>query len=203
MSGARPSATGPTSVGGSPSTPSSLILSSSSNPPEAKKKPVVLIAAIVGAAAIGAIIWLVTWKPAGGPPAPAASNTTTAAASPTTPQAADEVEIKINAVPGEARIFVDDKPVVGNPFAGKFGKDAGEHHVRVEAAGFKTSTRTISFASNLSVDIALEKATDSGPKTPSGPGPAVVAPPPTDEVKPTGNKKVIRPLDPNNPYQNQ
>jgi serine/threonine protein kinase len=200
MSGAF--ATGPTSVGASPSTPSSLVLSAS-QPPEAKKKPVVLIGAVV-CAAIAGIVWLVTWKPAGDEAKPAASATATVApAAPTTPPTANEVEIKVVAYPAEAKIFIDNKPVVGNPYAGKFPKDSGEHQIRAEAPGHAPRARTISFESNIAVDITLDKqAADPGPSKQVVPGP-VVAPPPPEEMKQPGTKKPSRVLDPNNPYANQ
>jgi serine/threonine-protein kinase len=198
-------AEGPTSVGKSKSTPSSLTLSASQNPPETgSKKGIVIAGVVLGAAVLGGIIWLVTLPPpAKGDNATAATSEPQTSAAPTAPAAppsANEVEIKVNVNVPEARIFIDEKPVTGNPYAGKFPKDGAPHHIRAEATGYAPKTRMITFENNLQVEMMLEKeaSESSTPSRPSVPGPLT---PPPDDKKP-GGKKPNRTLDPNNPYNN-
>lgn len=196
----------PTSVG-QKSTPSSVALTAS-RPPEASSKTGIMIAgAILGAALIGAVVWLVAMP--SGPketPAPAVTATPPTTIQVTsTPSAPEdpEVEIKVNVNIPEAKIFIDDQPVIGNPYAGKFKKDKNPHQVRAEAPGYGTKTRTIGFENNLQVEIVLEKqAAESAPSKPHVGGPVTPPPPPPPEDPMKAPKKPNpgRELDTTNPY---
>lgn len=205
-SGLASASDGPSSVRRSKSTPSSVALSAASTPADSgSRKGIFVVAGAIGAAVLGGIVWLLALPGPAKNPAGASSAQPTETSSPsqtvmpTDPQAT-EVEIKVNVNVAEAKIFVDNKPVIGNPYAGKFPKDANPHQIRVEASGFATKTRTISFENNLAVEIVLEKQSDSGPKTNVG-GPAPTAT--EDPMKTPGGKKPNRQLDSSNPYDNQ
>jgi len=197
----------PTSIG--KSTPSTVALTAS-RPPEASSKTGIMIAgAILGAALIGGVVWLMTLPSgprdntgqAGVTAAP--PSTIQVTSTPSAPEDPD-VEIKVNVNIPEAKIFIDDKPVIGNPYAGKFKKDKNPHQVRAEAPGFGTKTRTIGFENNLHVEIVLEKqASDPAPSRPHVGGP--IAPPPTpppeDPMKAPKKPNPGRELDTTNPYK--
>jgi hypothetical protein len=165
--------------------------------------------AILGAALIGGVVWLMTLPSgprdntgqAGVTAAP--PSTIQVTSTPSAPEDPD-VEIKVNVNIPEAKIFIDDKPVIGNPYAGKFKKDKNPHQVRAEAPGFGTKTRTIGFENNLHVEIVLEKqASDTAPSRPHVGGP--IAPPPTpppeDPMKAPKKPNPGRELDTTNPYK--
>lgn len=206
-SGLASASDGPSSVRRSKSTPSSIALSAASTPADAgSRKGIFVVAGALGAAVVGGIVWLLALPgPAKGPAGAASSAPVVESAAPsatvmpTDPQATD-VEIKVNVNVPEAKIFIDNKPVIGNPYAGKFPKDANPHQIRVEAAGYANKTRTISFENNLAVEIVLEKQSDSGPKV-GGPGPAPTTT--EDPMKLPGGKKPNRQLDSSNPYDTQ
>jgi serine/threonine-protein kinase len=194
-------AEGPTSVGKSKSTPSSLVLSASRNPPEVSSRKGIVVAGLLLAAALaGGIVWLVTL------PGSSTTNPTTASTGeaqptsaptilPTAPDAT-EVEIKVNVNVPEARIFIDENPVTGNPYAGKFPKGGGMHHIRAEAPGYAPKTRSINFDNNLQVEIVLEKQAAEPGSTRVN----ISGSPPPEDMKQPGGKKPNRQLDPNNPY---
>jgi serine/threonine-protein kinase len=196
-----------TSVG-QKSTPSSVALTAS-RPPEASSKTGIMIAgAILGAALIGGVVWLVAMP--GGPRDTTAPAANTAAPPSTiqvtsTPSAPEdpEVEIKVNVNIPEAKIYIDEKPVIGNPYAGKFKKDKNAHQVRAEAPGYGTKTRTIGFENNLHVEIVLEKqAAESAPSRPHvGGGSPPPPPPPEDPMKAPKKPNPGRALDTENPYK--
>jgi serine/threonine-protein kinase len=200
----------PTSVG-QKSTPSAIALTAS-RPPEASSKTGIMIAgAILGAALIGGVVWLVT-IPSGPKDGGVPAGASTTAAPPSTIQVTStpsapedpEVEIKVNVNIPEAKIFIDDKLVIGNPYAGKFKKDKNPHQVRAEAPGFGTKTRTIGFENNLQVEIVLEKASESAPSKPHVGGPSTPPPPPPTAEDPMKVPKKANPgreLDTTNPYK--
>ena len=62
------------------------------------------------------------------------------------------------AAPDEARIFVDDSPLAGNPATATFVRDGASHRLRVEAPGYVAKRDLLVFdTSNLSVDMALDR----------------------------------------------
>lgn len=194
----------PTSVG-QKSTPSSVALTAS-RPPEASSKTGIMIAgAILGAALIGAVVWLVAMpsgpkeSPAGAPTV-APPSTIQVTSTPSAPED-PEVDIKVNVNIPEAKIFIDDQPVIGNPYAGKFKKDKNPHQVRAEAPGFGTKTRTIGFENNLQVEIVLEKQSGDSPSKSHGGGPSTPPPPPDDPMKAPKKPNPGRELDTTNPYK--
>jgi serine/threonine-protein kinase len=174
------------------------------NHPPSSRRALIAAAALAAGATLAVGFWIAT---RGAPDAshnvgsqssavtavaPSASPATATAIA--TAAAASSVGVKVTAVPTEAKIFVDDKPVGTNPFTGNFSRDTGPHVVRVEAAGYQTMTRSISLDKDLDVEIALQKEEKSSPKHV-----VITAPPPDDDMKrPTQKPK--RNVDPSNPY---
>jgi serine/threonine-protein kinase len=68
-----------------------------------------------------------------------------------------DVRVELAATPSTAKIFLDDAEVA-NPFRGRRLTDTAIHNVRVVAPGFTTRVMRVSFAQDLSSDIALTPA---------------------------------------------
>ncbi len=173
-----------------------------------------------GAVALGAAAALAFWVLAKGPAseqhasANAASATasvaglTDSAAPKATPAAVPpkptETELRLAIKPGEAKIFLDDKPLDKNPYTGKHTRDGAEHKIRIEAAGHKTRDEVVRFDKDvIEKELVLERepSADTGRRR-QGPAPAgapAPQPPPDDGLKPSGPKPK-RNIDPNNPY---
>jgi serine/threonine-protein kinase len=161
---------------------------------------------VVGALLAGAVLavgFFLATRSSG--PGPAADPGTTPTDKPavvappvgTPTPAVAEVEIAVSANPPEAKIYLDDKPVPGNPYKGKVAKDGLTHKLRVEANGYTTRTDELTLQRDLSVDVVLVKANGDDKSKHTAPGP--VAPPPEDPMSRPGVKKQ-RPLDTSNPY---
>jgi serine/threonine-protein kinase len=158
-----------------------------------------------GALLVGAVLavgfWQITKTPTPDPALAAGGTSATVAASvaPTGAPAAADVELAISVKPPEARIFLDDKPLLGNPYKGKHTKDGVTHKLRIEAAGFTTRNESLGLDKDHSIELVLAK--DAEPEKPirhivGGP----VAPPPEEMTRPAG-KKPQRTLDTSNPYK--
>jgi eukaryotic-like serine/threonine-protein kinase len=153
-----------------------------------------------GAVAVGAVLAVVFWQMTKAPTQPAnaadsgtAMATTTAAPVATAPAMTD-VEVSVSAKPPEAKIYIDDKPLSGNPWKGKLQKDGASHTIRIEAPGHVTKTETLTLERDRMMDIVLEKDNPRSKGRASSPPPP---PPPT----PRPGKKPTRHLDSSNPYQ--
>jgi serine/threonine-protein kinase len=131
--------------------------------------------------------------------AAAANNAATATTATTAePAGAKLTAVKITATPAEAKIFIDDTLVAGNPATAKFRTDGASHALRIEAPGFVAQRQMIAFdkeSLELSISLNAEPAADTSKKPltgagkPAGPGPA----------KGPGGKKGSA-IDTNNPY---
>jgi serine/threonine-protein kinase len=187
--------------------PSALFTSSASSPQAdgaRSRRGLVAGAALAVGAVLAVGFWQATKSPAPVPvpatsgPAGAAdaAGATTGAPAPSV----NEVEISVSVNPAEAKIFLDDKPLAGNPFKGKFPKDGGAHQLRVEAVGYTTRTDTLTLERDRSVDVGLVKDPNAADKAkhPILVGPGPVAPP--DDVGRPAGKKPLRTLDTSNPY---
>ena len=179
---------GPSSSAPSYTGPSALFATSASTQASQaggtrSKRGVLLAVALTAGAVLAAVLWQVA---KGTPPAPvAAAAATPATASPPVPArpaaataaAAASVEISISATPPGATIFLDAKPLAGNPAKTTVAKDAMAHEVRIEAAGYATKVDSITFERDRFMDVELVKSAgaDAQPHHAAG-GPA---PPPT------------------------
>jgi serine/threonine-protein kinase len=183
--------------------PSALFTSSATTEGEGARSKRGLVA--VGALAAGAVLAVAFWQMTKSTaPVPAAAATGGPADKPAvtataTATAAAEVEISVTAAPPEAKLFLDDKPLAGNPFKGKLPKDGASHQLRIEAAGYTTRTETLSLERDRSVDVALAKDA-SADKAVKHTGPVAPPPPPTDDLGRPAGKKPQRTLDTANPY---
>jgi eukaryotic-like serine/threonine-protein kinase len=180
---------------------SALFASSASTPGEGgrSKRGIFAAGALVAGALLAVVLWQVTKSSP--PPAAAATPPTAATSAPPsalTATAVATVEISVSVNPPEAKIFLDDKPLAGNPAKATMPKDAATHQVRIEAAGYTTKVDTVTFERDRSMDIALSKdpSADKAARHPVVTGP--VAPPPEDLGR--AGKKPQRTLDTSNPY---
>jgi serine/threonine-protein kinase len=93
-------------------------------------------------------------KPAAPEAAPAAI---VAPANPAPPPAA-LVHFSLRATPDEAKVFLDDVPLNGNPATGSFVKDGASHRIRVEAPGYVAKRDFVVFdTGNVTMDVALDR----------------------------------------------
>ena len=185
---------------------SALFSHSASSPNAAggrSRRGILAAVAVAGGALLAVLFWQMTKSP---PPPPAAatpaSGAITAAVAPAAPAGAvaavTEVEIAVSARPAEAKLFLDGKPLAGNPFKGKLPKDGATHLLRVEAAGYAAHTESLTLERDRSMDVVLAKEAETRPARQGG-GPLPT--PPTDDVARPGAKKPTRTLDTSNPYQ--
>ena len=128
--------------------------------------------------------------------------------------AMDTVEINVRVTPASAQIFIDDAPVDGNPFRGRFPRNpSAMHTVRAAASGFTTKSEIVKFDANGNVMLALERHAGlavGNAAAPRPPEPRPAAPPPlattvgtaarTTDIDPRGGKAPKRDIDQKNPY---
>jgi serine/threonine-protein kinase len=103
----------------------------------------------------------------------------------TPPQPTGSVRISISSAPPTARIFVDGKPLAGNPATLDTARDeATQHSIRVEAVGFAAQASTVAFDRNLDLVFTLVKSAGA-PATPQRRGAGrAVAPAPVTTAEP-------------------
>jgi eukaryotic-like serine/threonine-protein kinase len=84
-------------------------------------------------------------------------------------------EFSVEAVPSDARLFLDNAPLPSNPFRRAVGKDAALHMVRAEAAGYETVSILVRFDRDTENIIALRptKASAEPATIPSARAPSV------------------------------
>jgi serine/threonine-protein kinase len=137
---------------------------------EPRSRPVVAAAALFAVAVVATSFWPRTVESRSPPPAPAP-----AAAAPQPTEAAvtevsSTVQVRLSASPEQARFFLDDAPLAGNPFLGDLPRDPGVHRLRVEAAGFVPRVASITLDRNTLVDIELAGQVAASPvRSPSPP----------------------------------
>ncbi|MDB4938410.1 MAG: hypothetical protein JWP87_5382, partial [Labilithrix sp.] len=102
---------------------------------------------------------------------------------------AKTTKVTVRATPAGASFFLDGEPVV--PAAdGTIERPSGEtHKLRVEAAGFTTDERSITFDADRVLDVRLVRGGKSSVTTGAGGG----GPKPAGSARPTGTKQ---PADP-------
>ena len=84
---------------------------------------------------------------------------------------AEPIELLVVTSPPEARAFIDGVAVHGNPVRVKVDRDDRPHTIRVEASGFSTFERKVSFDENLVIKASLSRAVE-----PAIPPPPAAAP---------------------------
>jgi serine/threonine-protein kinase len=128
-------------------------------------------ALVLGLGLLGGGAWFL--KPA----TPAAAPSPPGSAAP----ALGKIAINLRASPPGAKLFLDDEPLSGNPYAGFHPKDSSKHTLRIEADGYLSKTRVVTFEADISLDVELEKAAPA--PTPSA------STEPVDASKNSGKKK--------------
>jgi len=179
-------------TGGTTSTPTSTL--AAAQPAPSRSRAPLVIAAV----AIGAAVTVLALRRGGeANPGPALGAATSAAMSAapteTTAPSTTTIEIHLSAKPDQAKLFLDDTALPSNPFVGRFKRDDKPHLFRVEADGHLAAQRPLSFASDQTMEVALEKADPTRDK-PGAPGSDTVPRPP---VKPPPKKA----LDKDDPWR--
>lgn len=82
---------------------------------------------------------------------------------PTAPAPAN-VTVRLSAMPSNARLYLDDLELPTNPFQGEFPKDDVLHRLVVKAPGHVDMKKGLQFESDVSVDLALQRAVVVGQK---------------------------------------
>lgn len=163
---------------------------------EPKKSSAPLVFGVILAAALAAIAVMVVRARR---PVVAPTPVVAGEVAPATPAAQETTLLTVTVRPADARVFVDDKPMLG-PSA-NFPRDGAQHQLRVEAPGYEPYSHWVTFGSpSLSLSLALEQkeepkaagrapaAVGPGPRRPAGGGgqsaSAAAAPAPTPEPAP-------------------
>jgi len=148
--------------------------------------------------------------------------------SPGTAPAYELVEVAVRVSPPSSQIAVDGTAVAGNPFFARYPRDGQVHHLMAYADGFDPKWRDVSFVSNVTLDITLDRHASPPPPAPppvrrfiptpapgvARPKPTVAQPPvtvtsepapppsspPRVEVSPAGGRSPLRPIQTSNPY---
>jgi serine/threonine-protein kinase len=177
-----------------------LFASSASAPNEAgrSKRGLVAGGALVAGAVLAVVFWQMTKTPApvATPASGAATHDATAA---TPPPAATDVEVSIAAHPQEAKLYLDDRLLVSNPFKAKLPKDGAPHQLRIEAPGFTTETKPISLDKDMMMEVSLVKDGSAPSPDKQVKQVGVAPPPPVDPMAPP-TKKPVHQIDTSNPY---
>ncbi len=140
---------------------------------------------LIGAVAVGAAVTVLALRKGDdrGPATAATAATVSATAAATahpddTAKAVETIEVHLSARPEQAKMFLDDTALGTNPFVGRFRRDDKPHTLRVEAEGHASAVRPLSFASDQTVELALERALAPKERPSAAPvGPADPAPP--------------------------
>jgi eukaryotic-like serine/threonine-protein kinase len=146
------------------------------------------------------------WRP-GDPRSPNAlapgSSTPTVAPSPS-PRPDRETrpmsEIRLAASPSDAHLFLDNEPLLDNPYIGKFARAFMAHEVRAEAPGYETRTEVVVFDSDRTVWLELAPAALSTRPADTR-RPRVGRPVPNAEPQPSESSTRVSPQQPVIPSQ--
>jgi serine/threonine-protein kinase len=93
------------------------------------------------------------------PPPPDPKKTTPDPPTLTDPPPPAEVKVSIKVMPPTAQLLLDDAPIT-NPFDGRFAKSDVKHRLTARLAGYKTETDWITFDSDRTIALSLQKGSD-------------------------------------------
>jgi len=169
----------------------------SSNPIlSAPNKRNVLWMALTAALAIGCSFAYFAMRGAGSPPAASAK-----------PAVAAPIQLRITAEPAAAALFIDGRPLEGNPATLTAVRDSLEHEIRATATGYQDHKKSVRFDRDLSLDLMLQPV--AAPPAPSVAADAVNAnpklnvPPAANNSRPAATpKKAKSSCDPPFYYEN-
>jgi eukaryotic-like serine/threonine-protein kinase len=111
-------------------------------------------------------------------------------------QLAPTVQIRLSALPPEARMFFDGMPLAGNPWNGARPRDGLEHRIRVEAPGFVPWTESVTLNKDWLFDVVLTSSPSLPSAEPASAQRAVVS----EYRSPPDPSSKRRSIDPKNPY---
>jgi eukaryotic-like serine/threonine-protein kinase len=221
VSGQRPGDDEPTSaatpLGRTGSTSASRAAMSTSLPdtPPPRRSPALLV--VGGIMVLGAAAAALVMVRGNTDPPLAASTSASAPASavasgvpspnPTTALA----ELTARAMPTEARLFLDDAPLPGNPSTLKLPRDGASHKLRAEAPGYVAKTELITMSGDVSAQLQLDQAAEPDTKATTAvrgplrlggasPPPATATATTGDPVAPPRVQKPKRRLDDDDPW---
>jgi serine/threonine protein kinase len=119
--------------------------------PQPKKNPLVFGAVVAAIALALGVVAFVKFKPA------PAVDKTAHAATPPTAAAPESIDIVLRGDPRETRFTIDDGQPLENPYVGKAKRDGSTHVIHAHAPGYKDKTREVTFDSNVSIGLLLQK----------------------------------------------
>jgi len=80
-----------------------------------------------------------------------------AASAPQAPSSEPEhIKLELRSRPAAAQLFLDERPVAGNPALEIVAKDGGVHRLRAELAGYRTASAELVSSADQTVDLNLE-----------------------------------------------
>ena len=132
---------------------------------QARRRRVLLLGGLAAAAVVTIAIALFAHRstPTTEPVAAVDSASDTSTVKPTTDPASNVVQVTISASPPDAKIFLDDVALTGNPAANSFPRDGAAHMLRIEAQGYEKKTQLVTFnTKTISIDVALDKENANG-----------------------------------------
>ena len=106
---------------------------------------------------------------------PLPSLTPTESPTPAPLNAGDRITLSLGADPHNAKFFVDNTPVDGNPYTGPYKKDGLTHQVRVEAPGWETERFSVVFDADVKKQLTLKRPRFVAGGTPVKPPPSATA----------------------------
>jgi serine/threonine protein kinase len=140
------------------------------------------------------------------------------------------VDLSVRVSPPSAQITIDGASVSSNPLRARYPKDTQMHHIVATAEGYEPKSADVSFASDVSIDVSLNRRANvplhqgvslpfivpaghpakHGGSAPQASGATVsdpIATPspvavPRIEVSPGGGRAPLRPIATSNPYGN-
>jgi eukaryotic-like serine/threonine-protein kinase len=137
------------------------------------------------------------------PPAPAAPNP--AAATAPQPEQPATIEVRIRATPRDAKLLLDGRELDDNPFLGSFAKDGQDHILRIEAPGYETETRRLTFDRDVIIELGLQKKTAGRTGSTTSAPKAGVSKPKSDDFPDLSSPKQksggAAPIDTNDPWK--
>ena len=165
---------------------------SSLKPPPSRAPRIVAALMAVSAVGLVAVLAAVGWQNRGkdttAGATPPSATSSAAPALPVLAPGAPRTNVALSSSPAEARLFIDDAPLSGNPYNGAFPKDGLAHRVRAEAKDYLSRTEVVVFdQDDVAVTLTLVRRVQIGAPFPATkPAPKASVDPPPD---PTGSAK--------------
>jgi eukaryotic-like serine/threonine-protein kinase len=120
------------------------------------------------------------------------------------PEQPARIEVRIRATPREAKLLLDGRDLENNPFHGSFAKDGQDHMLRIEAPGYDTETRRLTFDRDVMIELALAKQAGRVVPPPAAPKSGQTRKGPDDFPDLSAPKKktgTTAPIDTNDPWK--